>query len=114
MTAHPTAEWIGQQIVEASHSVGSAYRSLPSPRPGSVRQLRHSRQQESLDVAARLHVTQANEGIDQGIHLEARDLAGAIKEIVFVEEVVGLLDVLYLLAADRTRMRTTSARFLAS
>src|SRR4051794_39200238 len=75
----------------------------PPPPDESVRQFRHPGQQEALDVAARLHVTQADEGIDQGVHLEARDLAGAIEEIVLGEEVVGLLDVFRLLAADRNQ-----------
>src|SRR5215470_19229000 len=74
---------------------------VPTSRARSVRQLRDAGEQEPVDVAARLQVAQRHQGVEQGMHLGARDLASAVEEIVLAEEVVRLLYILRLLAAGR-------------
>src|SRR5215468_563546 len=67
----------------------------------SIRQLCDAWQDKTLDVAARRHVAQGRQRVDQGVQLGPRYLAGAIEKLVLAEEVIGLLDILGLLAAGR-------------
>src|SRR3984893_19145451 len=86
--------------VEAGQRRRNDFTHAGCPAPFSVRQLRDPGQQEALDISGRLYISQPDQSLDQRIHLCPRDLAGAIEEIVAVEEVVGFLHVLRLLAAD--------------
>ncbi len=50
-------------------------------RPDQSEKLRDAGQQESLDIARRLDVAEADQGLDQRGHFGAGNLAGAIEEI---------------------------------
>src|SRR5688572_20440740 len=70
------------------------------PSPTSIAHLGDAGQHQALDVEGCREIAELLQGRDQRVQLGPRNRSGALEEIALAEEVVGLLDILRLDAAD--------------